>query len=280
MANSHSAIGFVFGGGDLPFEILDFMDSDVLQKSVIVVIAESTQDVVRFEKYRCKMLCCVSFAKVGKIIGIFKKYGIIDICFVGGVKKPAFRALSPDLTGILLIWRILRLRNRGDDAVLKTVMRFLEGKKFNILSPSEVNSGMLSTSDVETGMALSEQNASDIEMGAQILRHLSEFDIGQSIVVQDGVVLGIEAAEGTDVLIVRCGLLATNSKNRPVLIKMAKISQDLRVDMPTIGKDTLNNIAKAGFAGVAIEKDRCLIQSRGSIKKLACDLGLFIYIIK
>ena len=104
----------------------------------------------------------------------------------------------------------------------------------------------------------SKQDQIDIELGSQVIKSLSNLDIGQSVIIADGYVLGIEAAEGTDALIRRCELLRKTERGG-VLVKMAKLTQDMRLDLPTIGPDTIFYLAKHGYNGLAIQKSGVII---------------------
>ena len=115
----------------------------------------------------------------------------------------------------------------------------------------------------------------DIEYGKTIAHGIGALDIGQSIIVQDGVVLGVEAVEGTDQLIERCQALQSKGKGA-VLVKMKKPNQDARIDMPTIGVQTIINIAEAGFAGIAVEAGGTLVIDREAVIKEANQRKVFI----
>jgi DUF1009 family protein len=115
----------------------------------------------------------------------------------------------------------------------------------------------------------------DIRRGVEVLSALSSADVGQAVVIQDGLVLGVEAIEGTDALIERAGAL-----QRPglggVLVKTAKRQQDKRADLPTIGPETLRKAAKAGLRGISVEAQKTLLLNKEETLKLAEENGLFL----
>ena len=119
----------------------------------------------------------------------------------------------------------------------------------------------------------------DIDRGVQILKTLSPLDIGQSIIVQQGLVLGIEAIEGTKTLIQRCALLKREGSGG-VLVKMAKTGQNKKIDLPTIGPETIEDLKKAGFVGIAAEANATQVIDYEQTIKLADEMGLFIVEIK
>jgi len=119
------------------------------------------------------------------------------------------------------------------------------------------------------------QSVADIEFGVNIAKEIGRLDIGQAVVIQQGYVLGVEAVEGTDALIARCEALKMDAKGG-VLIKVCKPNQESRVDLPTIGVKTVENIAKAGFAGIAAEAGKSLIIGRDLVERRANELGIFV----
>ena len=117
----------------------------------------------------------------------------------------------------------------------------------------------------------------DIARGIEVLDAVSAADVGQAVVVQDGIVLGVEAAEGTDALLSRCGRLKREGPGG-VLVKKRKTGQETRVDLPTIGPETIRGAAAAGLRGVAIEADGVLILDRDETVRLAEEAGLFVHV--
>jgi DUF1009 family protein len=115
----------------------------------------------------------------------------------------------------------------------------------------------------------------DIEIGARIARAIGALDIGQSVVIENGLVLGLEAIEGTDGLIARCASLKREEKGG-VLVKVKKPQQERRVDLPTIGVTTVEHCAQSGLAGIAIEAGASLIVNRREVVRRADALGLFV----
>jgi DUF1009 family protein len=123
----------------------------------------------------------------------------------------------------------------------------------------------------------SNQQIIDIMTGQEIISTLGKFDIGQALVIENGLVLGIEAAEGTDRLISRTKTLQKENK-QAILVKCAKPQQDKRADLPTIGTDTITTLYENGFAGIAIEAHNTIILNHHQVINLANEHGLFIYV--
>lgn len=260
----------IAGGGGLPLEVLRcYRKEDVF----IILIKESDFLPQDYEGFDFKT---ISFVKIGQMISEVKKRKINKICIAGRVKKPVFLGLKPDFTGLLLLFKLLMLKHKGDDAVLKTILNFIENRGIKIESIDKFASNIIMKRDLLTTKTPSKGEMSDILFGFKILDEISTFDIGQAIVIQEGVVLGVEAIEGTDDLIKRCGVLKYKSKNGPILVKSAKKNQTLKMDIPVIGKDTIKNLAEAGFAGIAIKAESSVMLEREGCIKLANENNIFI----
>ena len=115
-----------------------------------------------------------------------------------------------------------------------------------------------------------------IEYGADLAKKLGEMDVGQSVVVQGNLCLGLEGIEGTEGLIKRCGTLKRGTKTKPILVKMCKPTQDKRLDMPTIGLGTIQQAIKAGYGGIVVEAGAVLFPDTQKAIQKANEAGLFI----
>jgi DUF1009 family protein len=260
----------IIGSGKLPLEILKSYNKD----EVFIIALKEAE--ISFQLLQGFQIEVMSVFKVGKIMKTIKSKGIKNICFVGGLKKPSFSSLKPDFTGFLLLLKLLKLKLKGDDAVLQTVIKFVENKGFSIQSATEVAPEILIHKGILTKSKPSKEDEKTYELGFEILEGISKFDIGQAIVIQEGVVIGVEAIEGTDALIERCGLLKYSSRNLPILVKSAKTNQTLKIDMPVIGLETIKNLIKHGFAGVVIKAGSSIIIEKEECIKMANENNLFI----
>ena len=146
---------------------------------------------------------------------------------------------------------------------------------FRSVSVQDVAGGLLAGTGTLGRHQPDEIDRTDIARGVAVLNVMGGLDIGQGVVVQAGVVLGVEAIEGTDALIVRCGTLRRSGKG-PVLVKLAKPEQEQRVDLPAIGPATIAGCAAAGFAGIAVEAGRSLIIDRAATIAAADEASLFL----
>ena len=116
----------------------------------------------------------------------------------------------------------------------------------------------------------------DIDRGLEVARAIGALDVGQAVVIQEGLVLGMEAIEGTDALINRCGELKRNGKG-PILVKLCKPQQDMSLDMPTIGPTTLDHAAFRGFRGIIFEAGKTLLIDPQKVAEHADNSKMFVY---
>jgi DUF1009 family protein len=193
----------------------------------------------------------------------------------GKVKRPSFSALRPDRMGTKLLARMGGAFFSGDDALLKAIVSFMEEEGFIVVGSDEVLGGLIAPVGILGKIHPDQRARDDIAQGLKILKVLGELDIGQAVIVEQGYVLGVEAAEGTDTLIERCGLLRRNDKSG-VLIKAHKPQQETRVDLPAIGPETIEKVHSCGFAGIAVEAGGSLIIDKENVIKKADELGIFL----
>lgn len=224
----------------------------------------------------------VSFAEVGKVIKAFRKAGCVQVCFAGIVKRPEFSALKPDLKGMSLLPKVIAAARKGDDALLSLLTQTFEAEGFQIIGADEAAGQLVAPAGVFAGTAPSEMELSDLKKAALVASEMGRLDVGQGAIVCDGLVLCVEAQEGTDVMLQRCASLpgeirGTLNHKRGVLVKRPKPAQDRRIDLPTIGTQTLELAAASGLAGIGFEEGGALLLDEARLKEKANALGLFLY---
>lgn len=207
-----------------------------------------------------------SIGSVGSIIKFFKKHNVHKIVICGAIKRPNFSAISVDTNGAILLTKILAAKFLGDDKLLRILAEHIESKGFSIASPLEYTNQIA----IKTKAQPSKSQKHDIEIGFDAAQKLGELDIGQAVVVDGGVVIGVEAKEGTDALIKRC--------KSGILIKSMKPQQDPRLDTPVIGLETIKAVYKSGIDGIALYK--VIVLEPEKVIAEADRLGLFIVELK
>jgi UDP-2,3-diacylglucosamine hydrolase len=198
---------------------------------------------------------------------------------IGPVRRPSLATLKLDWRGLQVLTRLgLGLgpgAGFGDDRLFKAIVGELEGEGFRVIGADEVVDQLLAPDGLLTQAAPDAAAARDIELGIRVAARLGELDVGQAVVVQQGLVLGVEAVEGTDPLLARCAGLRRDGPGG-VLVKLKKPTQERRADLPTIGPGTVRAAAAAGLAGIAVHAGHCLIIERARVVEAADRAGLFV----
>jgi DUF1009 family protein len=216
----------------------------------------------------------VRLGAVGAALDALKGSGAEEVVMIGPVGRPSLSALRLDWRGVRLATR-LGLSGQADNRVVEAIVRELEGEGFRVLGADEVVGGLLIPGGPLTRAVPDALAEADIARGLEIARELGRLDVGQAVVVQEGLVLGVEAIEGTDELLDRCARLRRPGPGG-VLIKVRKAEQDRRVDLPTIGPGTIAGAARAGLRGIAVESGASLIADRARTVADADAAGLFV----
>ena len=211
----------------------------------------------------------------GRIVELLRAHQVRDLVLVGTVRRPGFFDLRPDAEGAKLLARIGRAAFAGDDGLLRAVIKVLGELGFNVLGAHEVLQEALGPRGLLTRTGPDAQAMADIARAVAVARRLGEVDVGQGCVVQQGLVLAVEAIEGTDAMLARCGPLRREGLGG-VLVKLVKPGQERRADLPTIGALTIRNAAAAGLRGVAFEAGGTLLAERAEAIALADAAGLFL----
>ena len=219
--------------------------------------------------------CWARMGAAGQILAMLRAQGCQDLVLVGPVRRPSLLDLRPDAEGTRILARIGRAAFTGDDGLLAAVVRVLGEEGFRVLGAHEILTEALGPRGL-LGQAAPDAGAmADIRRGAAVVQALGAVDVGQGCVVQQGVVLALEAIEGTDAMLARAGGLARPGPGG-VLVKLVKPGQDRRADLPTIGPNTLRAAAAAGLRGVAFEAGGTLLVDRAGCIAAADASGLFL----
>lgn len=266
-------LGIIAGNGSLPKMLAD----NCALRNIIpcIIVLDGEGKVEDFERYPHEI---IKLGKIGKAISFLKAQGVKDIVFLGGLNRPKLSQLSVDLEGGFLLARLLKNELLGDDKALRIAASFFEEKGFKVKSALDYAEGITLKEGVYSKKHPDVITQKTIISGLNIAKALGEFDIGQSLIMQDNVILGVEAIEGTDELIKRCKSLkrGKSEKLSGVLIKVMKPNQDARLDIPTIGPRTIQNLARNGFAGIAIEAEKVIVIDQEEIRRIADKEGLFV----
>lgn len=210
-----------------------------------------------------------------RIIAALREHGCQDLVMIGPVRRPSLLDMRPDAEGAKLLARIGRAAFAGDDGLLAAVIRVLTEEGFRVIGAHEVMREAVAPAGVLTRSHPDAQAMTDIERGMKVTRLLGAADVGQGCVVQQGLVLAVEAIEGTDAMLARAGSLRRDGVGG-VLVKLVKPGQDMRADLPTIGPDTVRNAVAAGLRGVAFEAGATILAEREACLAAADAAGFFL----
>ncbi len=264
-------LAIIAGRGDLPKMIIKKCQEQGREFLIVLIKGEpSNVDFIGFEHH------IIGFGEISKILNILKTNQIKELVFAGGVTKPSMSGMKVDGKGAILLSKILGNKLFGDDNLLSTIINFFEKESFKIIGADQIVDDLLAAKGVLGSVKPTDQMQKDIEIGQNALAAMSALDIGQAIVVQQKQIVGVEAIEGTDALIKRCQDLQFKQGSKAVLVKMKKHNQNTKIDLPALGIETIQNLSKSGFAGVAVQAKFCLIINQKEVIKLADELGLFV----
>lgn len=262
-------LGIVAGSGDLPQRILDAAKAAGRPVFVLALEGFATPALVAGMPHGW-----IRLGAAADGLQMLRDNGVTELVLAGGVKRPSFLALRPDWRTAKFLAKVGR-RALGDDGILGAIVKEIEGEGFSVVGADAILNSALAPQGVLGRIAPDEQAQQDIARGAAVARALGAVDVGQAVVVQQGVVLGVEGAEGTEQLIARCAPLALEGPGG-VLVKLAKPEQERRADLPTIGPKTIEQAASAGLRGIAVEAGGALIVDRAETIDAADRRGLFL----
>lgn len=206
--------------------------------------------------------------------------GVGQVVFAGAVTRPRLDPGLIDEGTAALLPRLMQAMAAGDDATLRVVIEVFEEFGFTVAGVEEVAPALLPGAGVLAGM-VSPRDEADAARAARIVAALGEVDVGQGAVVAQGLCLGVEALPGTDALLAQVAgigpLRPDPGRGRGVFYKAAKPGQDRRIDLPTLGPETLRGAAAAGLGGVAFEAGSVICLDLPAMRRLAGELGLFLW---
>jgi UDP-2,3-diacylglucosamine hydrolase len=273
---SEGPLALICGGGSLPLAVADRVAATG-RKVLLLPLCGAAKP----EDYAKREHVWIRIAQLGTVARVARAAGCREIVLIGSLVRPAFWQMRFDLTTLRLLPRIAAAFRGGDNHLLLGVTRLIEQQGFRVLGAHEVAPEILVPQGLLGKITPSERDRADIAFGFDYLRAASPFDVGQAVVVIDKHVVAVEAAEGTDQMLARVTEMRANGRVRTaagagVLVKAAKATQDHRVDLPSIGPQTVAGVQRAGLGGIAVIAGETIIAEPEQVVVQADRANIFV----
>jgi UDP-2,3-diacylglucosamine hydrolase len=260
-------LGLIAGNGKFP---IIFAEQAKREGFEVIAVAHRGETPPEIETV-AQDVTWIYVGQLGKLIQTFRRAGVAEVVMAGGIRKvKLFTNFRPDLRGARFLARV---RGRDDDALLRGVAEELEGEGIKILDSTLCLSQIIPPEGVLTRSAPDSAQWEDIRLGFRIGKEIGRLGVGQTVVVKNGVVVAVEAIEGTDAAVQRGGVLAGSGC---VVVKVSKPNQDLRFDVPAVGLDTVKNIQAIGGAVLAVEAGKTILLEMDALLKKADAAGISV----
>lgn len=259
-------LGIIAGSGSLPGLLAERCQANNIEPLIISLAPNN--DLERFYPRT------LTYGRVGEIPELLKSENINDLIMIGALDRPSFKDLNPNLKTLKLINKIgfkSILSKSGDDGLLRALRKVFEDLGIHVHGVHSFLPELLTPFGMLGDFKPSVEQSRDVQIGIMAAQELGRADKGQAVIVYKGEVIGREDQKGTNALIKSCA-----HQNGGVLVKLAKPQQDERLDLPTIGPNTIMRAAEAGLEGVAVQAQKSLIVDRERVIALANKHQIFI----
>ena len=262
-------LGILAGGGPLPGWLVESCRRQGREVFVLAFEGQTEPATVQGMEH-----AWIRLGAAASGLEILKQAGVADLVMAGPVLRPGLSELKPDLrtakwlaqTGAGLL---------GDDGLLSGIVQRLEQEGFAVVGIDQLLGDLMVEARTYGKLKPDGMARADIARGIAVARRLGAEDVGQAVVVQQGLVLAVEALEGTDALLTRSGEVRRDGPGG-VLVKVMKPQQDSRADLPAIGTRTIAGARAAGLRGIALEAGGTLIIDRAAVVEAADAAELFL----
>lgn len=262
-------IGILSGGGKLPLIIGESLIH--LKYDVVFFCIENFCNIENYKKFSNEL---ITINSLGDIIHKLNNHKIEKIIMVGHVTRPSIKDIKFDLKTLKLI-KFFALDSKGDDKLLSTISIFFENNGFPIFDWKKECKDFFINEKFLTLIKPSKEALRNKEKGLNTYKLIGKADVAQSLIIQNKIILGVEAAEGTDELIKRC-FNYKKKGDKGVLLKLSKYNQDTNLDIPVIGLETIKNLQKYDYEGVFLENNKCLIIDKETVVKFCNSNNIFL----
>jgi UDP-2,3-diacylglucosamine hydrolase len=262
MTSALDSLGIIAGNRSLPLAFAKEARRQGVKRLVAVAVEGETNPAL------ASLVDEIVWLKVGqlsKMIGAFTSRSIKQCVMVGQVAPKNLFDLRPDLRALAVL---MRLREKNAHTIFGAIADELKRDGVELIEATPWLRPLMPTTGFQLGPRLSEAQRADVEFGFRIAKEVSRLEVGQTALVKNGVVLAVEAFEGTDKCLARGGGLA-GPRGGAVAVKVAKENHDLRFDIPCLGPQTLETCAAAHVAVLAFEAGRSLLLEQETCERLA-----------
>jgi len=270
------SLAIICGGGSFPAAVADAVARR--GRRPVMFGIKGWADAAVIERYAHHW---IAIGHAGRFFRLARTEHCRDVLFIGTVLRPPLSALRLDWQTIKLMPRVIRFFRGGDDKLLSGVAGVAETGGLRVVGVKDVAPEIFVPQGVLGRHAPTERDRADIARALTVIGALGPFDVGQAAIVADNNVLAVEAAEGTDNMLMRIAELrklgrVTSPLGAGVLVKAPKSGQDRRFDLPSIGPRTIENIARAGLAGLAVTAGSTMIAEADQAIAAADRAGIFL----
>jgi DUF1009 family protein len=271
-----TALAILCGGGSLPFAVAEAVTRRGVR--VVMFCLHGWADAERARAYPHHWIAIGQF---GRFLRLAREEGCGDVLLLGNLVRPALRQIRLDFATLRVLPRIIAAFRGGDDHLLSGIAGIIQDHGFRLVGVPEVAPEVLMPSGLLGARRPSGQDRADIARALAVLQATGPFDVGQAVVVADNHVLALEAAEGTDGMLRRVAELRDAGRirlprGRGVLVKAPKPTQDRRLDLPSVGPQTIEGAAAAGLAGIAITAGAAVVAEPQDMLRAADAANLFV----
>jgi DUF1009 family protein len=269
-------LAIISGGGTLPFAI-----ADVVLKTgrpVVLFALRGFADPSRVAHYSHHWM---ALGQYGWFRRTAAREGCREVVFIGSVVRPALSQIRFDVGTLKVLPRIVAMFRGGDNHLLSSIVQVLEQDGFRVRGAHEVAPDILMPAGVLGRHSPSERDRGDIARGLELIATIGRFDVGQAVIVANNHVLAIEAIEGTDQMLTRIAELRHSGRIRAphgtgTLIKAPKPGQERRIDLPSVGPSTVEGVARAGLAGLALLAGEAIVAEPERLMQAADRAKVFV----
>lgn len=265
-------LGLIAGNGRFPFLVLDAARRLGHEVVIIAVKEEASPDLERAAA--CEPVVAihrVSLGQLGKCIELLRRADVTHAVMAGQVKHvKLFAGILPDRA---LLSVLLRLKARNTDSLIAAIAEVMRENGIELIDSTAFLKPLMARPGVMTRRAPTAEESEDFTFGYRMADAIAGLDIGQTIVVKDRAVVAVEAMEGTDEVIARAGRLAGPGTR---VVKVAKPKQDMRFDVPVVGRRTIDAMLAAGASALTVDAGKALFVDGDEIVRAADAAGIAI----